>query len=313
MAGVVIGNLNITNTPTDPPTLTNTPTNTPTLTQTLTSTPTYTPTAPRCILEEFIVVPVSGEVAIGTYPVGTLLSLYGRGNCPGGQVRASKFSINGEGFGEDAGVREQAETWTVIEGETEICFDITYGDWAVSPPDNCVTVIGVADAQNTATPTDVTSSPTPTNTSIPTTSPTPDLPPVLILFPETESFIIHVASPAAISLAGLELTVLIDNESRTVKPMDDFDVLILLDGMAQPGACFRYLAPDATVALPSECANRQLLFDRRLARSDVFWSDARTGEIQNVAVQVAGMPLLFNAIPVVCAAERCEIYQLENQ
>lgn len=108
----------------------------------VTTTPTI-PTMPPCTLEELTVVPVSGELATGTYLVGTLLSLYGRGNCPGGQVRASKFSINGEGFGEDASMREQAETWVVIEGETEICFEITYGDWAVSPLDNCITVTGL--------------------------------------------------------------------------------------------------------------------------------------------------------------------------
>lgn len=162
----------------------------------------------------------------------------------------------------------------------------------------------------------MTSSPTPTPTQTLTHTPsptaTPVLDPVLILFPAEESFTIYVAASAPVSLTGLELVVDIDGNRRSIMLTQDFDVLTLLGGTAQPGACFRYLAPNAAVPLPEECSNRQLLFDRRAARSDVFWYDPAGAELRTIQVFINGESLTFNRIPVTCSIERCEIYSLEN-
>lgn len=90
------------------------------------STPSLTPNiaeASSCSVEEYTASPPSPVVW------GTHVALYGRGNCSGG-VRASRFEIDGQGFGEDAGATEQNETWITEEfapGIHNVCFAIAGG------------------------------------------------------------------------------------------------------------------------------------------------------------------------------------------
>ncbi len=148
-------------------------------------------------------------------------------------------------------------------------------------------------------------SPTPTPSITPLTqrmtqeiivevTPTP-ISPALILFPEEKALTIFVASAEAISLAELKLTVVIDSTvviggiEKNISPFNDFDILQLLDGMAQPGMCFRYLAPNHSGALQSDCSNnRQLLFDKEMARADVFWYDESDKAIRSISVSLDG-------------------------
>lgn len=94
--------------------------------------------ASDCTVEAFSVSPNSSSQA-----VGTILSLYGRGNCAGG-IRASRFNIDGNGFGEDAGAPEQSETWALTTGTHTICFEIaggSNGDWSAGAS-RCTTITG---------------------------------------------------------------------------------------------------------------------------------------------------------------------------
>ncbi|MBZ0321315.1 MAG: SH3 domain-containing protein [Anaerolineae bacterium] len=96
--------------------------------------------ASDCVVEAFSVSPNSSSQA-----VGTILSLYGRGNCGGG-IRASRFNIDGGGFGEDAGAPEQSETWQLTAGAHTICFEIaggSNGDWSAGAS-SCITITGVS-------------------------------------------------------------------------------------------------------------------------------------------------------------------------
>lgn len=96
--------------------------------------------ASDCTVEAFSVSPNSSSQA-----VGTILSLYGRGNCGGG-IRASRFNIDGGGFGEDAGAPEQSETWALTAGTHTICFEIaggSNGDWSAGAR-SCTTITGTS-------------------------------------------------------------------------------------------------------------------------------------------------------------------------
>ncbi len=96
--------------------------------------------ASDCTVEAFSVSPNSSSQA-----VGTILSLYGRGNCGGG-IRASRFNIDGGGFGEDAGAPEQSETWPLTAGTHTICFEIaggSNGDWSAGAR-SCITITGTS-------------------------------------------------------------------------------------------------------------------------------------------------------------------------
>lgn len=120
--------------------------------------------ASDCTVEAFSVSPSSSSQA-----VGTILSLYGRGNCAGG-IRASRFNIDGGGFGEDAGAPEQNETWALPAGSHTICFEIaggSNGDWSAGAR-SCTTVTGT-----TVNP------PNPTTCSIEFFNATPSSPVVL--------------------------------------------------------------------------------------------------------------------------------------
>lgn len=98
--------------------------------------------ASDCTVEAFSVTPNSSPQS-----VGTVLSLYGRGNCSGG-IRASRFNIDGVGFGEDAGAPEQSETWAITEGAHTICFEISGGPNAVweNAARSCMNITGQGNA-----------------------------------------------------------------------------------------------------------------------------------------------------------------------
>lgn len=119
------------------PTATPTQTLTPTETDSATGVPTQTPPASACEVDAFSISPDAQSL-----PAGTLLSLYGQGHCRGG-VYASRFTIDGDSFGEDAGYVEQNETWRLTEGEQTICFEIAPGEWETGARE-CRTVVGVA-------------------------------------------------------------------------------------------------------------------------------------------------------------------------
>jgi|GEM_PF-2296003 len=131
------------------PTVTNTdiPTNTPTLTPTVTS-------EPNCSIEAFELQPSAPP-----YFESDVISLYGRGNCRG-VIRASRFNIDGGGYGEDTGQTEQNETWIPSVGNHSVCFEITFGEWEAGARE-CVELI-VLVATPTITPM-VTMAATPTN------------------------------------------------------------------------------------------------------------------------------------------------------
>lgn len=100
---------------------------------------THSAEASDCWIDSFAVSPSSSP-----QPVGTTLSLYGRGSCNGG-IRASRFNIDGGGFGEDAGAPEQSETWAITEGDHTICFEIaggSNGDWSAGAS-NCMSITGI--------------------------------------------------------------------------------------------------------------------------------------------------------------------------
>lgn len=77
-----------------------------------------------CEATDFDITPSLSE------PAGTILSIFGEGKCRGDAMpRATRLTIDGEGFGEDATTRVQAETWTLIKGKHILCFEITVGPW----------------------------------------------------------------------------------------------------------------------------------------------------------------------------------------
>jgi len=82
-------------------------------------------------------------------PIDTLLTLYGAGSCADG-VRASRFSIDGDGFGEDASLTEQSEMWQLLEGTHTICFEITFGEWEAGASE-CMEITGQVDWTPTPT------------------------------------------------------------------------------------------------------------------------------------------------------------------
>lgn len=157
----------------DDPTSTETFMRTSTLASILPEMTTYTMTATaevlitNCTVERFAILTNQGDLNSNVYELGQPVLLEAAGSCEGG-VRASRFSINGEPFGEDPQSGYQVETWNVIEGETEICFHITSGDWSLGAVE-CLIIRGDA-PQSTVTPT---SSNTPTNTPTPTQTSTP--------------------------------------------------------------------------------------------------------------------------------------------
>lgn len=99
-----------------------------------------------CQIDRFSISP-----SADAYPVDTVLTLFGTGNCRAG-VRASRFNIDGEGYGEDAGALEQTETWRVTEGAHTICFEITFGEWEAGKSE-CIEFSGfIPTATSTPTP-----------------------------------------------------------------------------------------------------------------------------------------------------------------
>ncbi len=82
-------------------------------------------------------------------PVGTILTLQGEGTCRG-NIPASRFSIDGGGYGEDASTGQQLETWTLTEGEHTICFEIAFGDWSAAAR-QCMEITGEAETMTTPT------------------------------------------------------------------------------------------------------------------------------------------------------------------
>jgi hypothetical protein len=141
-------------------------------TETATSTPSEIPTTAPCTAQLTVTPIFALSNSDNRYPVATLVNLIGQGDCPF-DVRASRFSANGISFGEDSGLKEQAEQIAVAAGETEICFHITYGAWEVGAT-ACVDVFGYEITATAVPPSAtfaLTNTPTPSNTPMDTLTP----------------------------------------------------------------------------------------------------------------------------------------------
>lgn len=102
--------------------------------------PLSTANATDCTVDVFTVAPNASP-----QPVGTVLALHGEGKCNGG-IRASRFNIDGQGFGEDAGASSQDETWAITAGDHTICFEIAGGsnaEWS-NGASSCMNIRGEA-------------------------------------------------------------------------------------------------------------------------------------------------------------------------
>ncbi|NWG18502.1 MAG: toll/interleukin-1 receptor domain-containing protein [Chloroflexi bacterium] len=97
----------------------------------------------------------------------------------------------------------------------------------------------------------------------------------LITSPDTLTIVVQAS--ASVDLRGLNLRYE-DSFGAVVTrhPADDFDVLALTRGMAEPGACFVYREAGSSSPLANACTNTQKVFRREVTRADVFWYDFTT-------------------------------------
>lgn len=117
-----------------------------------------------------------------------------------------------------------------------------------------------------------------------TPTPTPQ-PVTLHLLVERDWLVIYVANAEPLWLRGLQLR----TQNRTSTLETDFDILLLADGFAPPGACFVYRLAGSTLPLPGVCTQPNRIFQREVPRADVFWYDFVTFQPRAIAVIGAGV------------------------
>jgi hypothetical protein len=198
------------------------------------------PTIALCTVEAFNISPEPGE-----YPVGTVLTMYGRGSCRG-NTRASRFNIDGEGYNEDAGAPEQAETWALTEGTHLICFAIAFGDWETGAKE-CATYVGIAEQTGSAT---------------------------LQLSREQNIFVVYIPQNPVDGLENVSFHYTSGSNTRTTRPLGRYPSFGLdFAALTQP-ACFVFRVQGDNTSLPMDCqSSGTLVFTQSLSNADVFWRD----------------------------------------
>lgn len=102
----------------------------------------------------------------------------------------------------------------------------------------------------------------------------------LITSPDTLTIVVQASAP--VDLRGLNLRYVASGETVTRHPADDFDVLALTSGMAEPGACFVYREAGSSTPLANACKDPQKVFRREVTRADVFWYDFITNRPRDI-------------------------------
>lgn len=117
--------------------------------------------------------------------------------------------------------------------------------------------------------------PTAPVSAVPTDAPTGEAALRLITSPDTLTIVVQASAP--VNLRGLNLRYE-DSFGAIVTrhPADDFGVLALTGGLAEPGACFVYREAGSSSPLADACTNTQKVFRREVTRADVFWYDFTT-------------------------------------
>ncbi|GIL14283.1 MAG: hypothetical protein BroJett038_30030 [Chloroflexota bacterium] len=110
----------------------------------------------------------------------------------------------------------------------------------------------------------------------------------LITSPDTLTIVVQAS--ASVDLRGLNLRYE-DSFGAVVTrhPADDFDVLALTGGMAEPGACFVYREAGSRSPLADACTNTQKVFRREVTRADVFWYDFITNRPRDLVILREGI------------------------
>ncbi len=148
---------------------------------------------------------------------------------------------------------------------------------APRPTDTSLTPTSTPPVPATPVPVVPTNAPFPTApvSAVPTDAPTREAALRLITSPDTLTIVVQAS--ASVDLRGLNLRYE-DSFGAIVTrhPADDFDVLALTGGLAEPGACFVYREAGSSSPLPDACANTQKVFRREVTRADVFWYDFTT-------------------------------------
>jgi hypothetical protein len=110
----------------------------------------------------------------------------------------------------------------------------------------------------------------------------------LITSPDTLTIVVQASAP--VDLRGLNLRYE-DSFGAVVTrhPADDFDVLALTGGLAEPGACFVYREAGSSSPLADACTNTQKVFRRDVTRADVFWYDFTTNRPRDLVILREGI------------------------
>jgi hypothetical protein len=178
--------------------------------------------------------------------------------------------------------------FSVYQGDTHLMTcttaqNICTVEWSLaadatpSPP----TIVGMDDP----TPLPAISSPTIVSIDAPTHTVTPvdgqDNPNLLILASNNE-LILMVTADEPISLEGFQYGVAITTQTQFAL-IDFFDVLSLVDEMAEPDACYILQRADANDVPPIDC-DPDNTYRHELNDSDVFWYDNVRREGRSIAV-----------------------------
>lgn len=265
-------------------TSTPTPTDTPTRTTTPTDTPTPTPATP-------VIQPARSIAARSgpgqQYPVVAIL---------GAEDVFTIAGISEDGAWYTVLLSAGAPAWIAGSGAlVNVYGDVRDVPLAFAPTD---TPTWTPTPTSTTTPTDTpmptsTATPTPnvraTLEAAPTVSPSEtfaiDLGFDLYVTMEADLFAVFIASPRPVALDRLSLRVVDETgQPQIIQIVNDFDVLALTGGMADPGACFVYRFVGSSAPLPTVCDDMQKVFRRDITPVDAFWVNSTAGQLRSVAV-----------------------------